>query len=216
MSGLCTCSSCSTSPSAMRLVVSASTRITGIESSSTISWKLREYRKSPTSTLGALPHRALAVLRPRRRSDSSTTSSCSRVEVWMNSTMAASTVWSLPCVAQGPRGQHGQHRAQAFAAAGDDVLGNLVDQHHIRTQACADQGVYLRHFLAGQGLNRFNTHKIKCLVFSLTFNYKASDRAMSAFPTIQRKKLGYFPDTAILKLSLHPLLKGTSHGSWHQ
>ncbi|MCW0450793.1 hypothetical protein NB706_003627 [Xanthomonas sacchari] len=58
-------------------------------SSSTISWKLREYRKSPTSTLGALPHSALAVLRPRRRSDSSTTSSCSRVEVWMNSMIAA-------------------------------------------------------------------------------------------------------------------------------
>ena len=64
--------------------------MTGIESSSTISWKLREYRKSPTSTLGALPHSALAVRRPRRRSDSSTTSSCSRVEVWMNSMIAAS------------------------------------------------------------------------------------------------------------------------------
>src|SRR5690606_14831070 len=66
-------------------------------SSSTISWKLREYRKSPTRTLAALPKTALAVLRPRRRSDSSTTSSWSRVEVWMNSTTAASW-W-----ASGPR-----------------------------------------------------------------------------------------------------------------
>ena len=47
----------------------------------TIIWKAREYRKSPTSTLAALPNRALAVLRPRRRSDSSTTSSCSNVAV---------------------------------------------------------------------------------------------------------------------------------------
>src|SRR5690606_39373395 len=67
-----------------------------IDPSSTISWKLREYRKSPTSTLAALPHTALAVLRPRRRSDASTTSSCSSVEVWMNSTTAASWCASAP------------------------------------------------------------------------------------------------------------------------
>ncbi|KAI1696392.1 amidase domain-containing protein [Ditylenchus destructor] len=82
---------CSTSPSAITLVASASTSRTRIRFTDTISWKLREYRKSPTSTLGALPHSALAVLRPRRRLDSSTTSSCSRVEVWMNSMIAASS-----------------------------------------------------------------------------------------------------------------------------
>src|SRR6478672_4403369 len=74
----------------MVLVVSARIRCTSMRSSSTINWKLREYRKSPTSTDAALPHTAFAVLRPRRRLDSSTTSSCSRVEVWMNSTTAAS------------------------------------------------------------------------------------------------------------------------------
>ena len=36
---------------------------------------------SPTSTLGALPHWALAVGRPRRKSEVSTTSSCSKVAV---------------------------------------------------------------------------------------------------------------------------------------
>ena len=80
----------------MVLVVSARIFCTSMRSSSTISWKLREYRKSPTSTLAALPQTALAVLRPRRRSDSSTTSSCSRVEVWMNSTTAASWWASAP------------------------------------------------------------------------------------------------------------------------
>ncbi len=74
----------------MVLVASASTRITRMSSSSTIIWKAREYRKSPTSTEAALPNAALAVLRPRRSSDSSTTSSCSSVAVWMNSTTAAS------------------------------------------------------------------------------------------------------------------------------
>ncbi len=52
-----------------------------MESSSTIIWKLREYRKSPTSTLAALPHRVCADCRPRRTSDWSITSSCSRVAV---------------------------------------------------------------------------------------------------------------------------------------
>ena len=50
----------------MVLVASASTCMTRMSSSSTIIWKAREYRKSPTSTLAALPNRALAVARPRR------------------------------------------------------------------------------------------------------------------------------------------------------
>ena len=75
----------------MTLVASASTSSTRMRPTSTISWKAREYRKSPTSTLAALPNSALAVARPRRSADSSTTSSCSRVAVWMNSMMAASS-----------------------------------------------------------------------------------------------------------------------------
>ncbi len=62
----------------------------------TIIWKAREYRKSPTSTEAALPNRALAVWRPRRIDDSSTTSSCSRVAVWINSTTAANSWWAVP------------------------------------------------------------------------------------------------------------------------
>ncbi|MNG21077.1 hypothetical protein D3C84_1054030 [compost metagenome] len=84
-------SSCSTSPSAMMLVAPAITSRMRILLLATIIWKARVYRKSPTSTLAALPNIALAVWRPRRMSDSSTTSSCSRVAVWMNSTIAASS-----------------------------------------------------------------------------------------------------------------------------
>ena len=49
--------------------------------SSTISSNERESRKSPTSTLAGLPNASLAVARPRRSVDSSTTSSCSKVAV---------------------------------------------------------------------------------------------------------------------------------------
>ena len=38
-----------------------------------------------------------------------------------------------------------QRRAQALAAAGDDVLCDLPDQHHIRLQALADQRIDAMH-----------------------------------------------------------------------
>ena len=75
----------------MVLVASASTSMTRMSPMRTIIWKAREYRKSPTSTEAALPNAAFAVWRPRRRSEASTTSSCSRVAVWMNSITAASS-----------------------------------------------------------------------------------------------------------------------------
>ena len=57
---------------------------------STISSKARANRKSPTRTLDGAPQIRWAATLPRRRSEVSTTSSCSRVAVWMNSTAAAS------------------------------------------------------------------------------------------------------------------------------
>jgi hypothetical protein len=68
----------------------------------TIIWKAREYTKSPTRTLAALPNIALAVRRPRLSADSSTTSSCSSVAVWMNSTVAASSKRSRPLKPSAP------------------------------------------------------------------------------------------------------------------
>ena len=47
----------------------------------TIIWNAREYTKSPTSTLAALPNSALAVWRPRRKADSSTTSHTSNAAI---------------------------------------------------------------------------------------------------------------------------------------
>ena len=58
-----------------------------------------------------------------------------------------------PGAARGVAGQHHQHRAQAFAAGGDDVIGNLVDQHDVRRQTAADQGIDRRHVGRGEGLD---------------------------------------------------------------
>ena len=66
------------------------------EPTSTIILKAWPSRKSPTSTLASLPHSTRAATLPRRRSLSSTTSSCSSVAVCMNSTAAASLTWPSP------------------------------------------------------------------------------------------------------------------------
>jgi len=50
-------------------------------------------------------------------------------------------------------GQHHQHRPQAFATRRDDVIGDLVDQHHVRGQAAADQGIDGSHVRCGKGLD---------------------------------------------------------------
>ena len=51
----------------------------------------RAVQRAEAPTAAALPKRALAVGWPRLSADSSTTSSWSRVAVWMNSTTAASS-----------------------------------------------------------------------------------------------------------------------------
>ena len=55
--------------------------------------------------------------------------------------------------AQGPGREQQQHRPQALAAGADDVLGDLVDQHHVRGEPAPDQRIDRRHVLAGQGLD---------------------------------------------------------------
>ena len=63
--------------------------------------------------------------RPRRKADSSTTSSCSSVAVWMNSTVAAKFVALRPgksqCVCETEQNQQG---TDALAAGADDVVRN--------------------------------------------------------------------------------------------
>ena len=82
--------SCITSPSAMTASesVGEDAQHSSAEPASTINWKARLNRKSPTRMDGLLPHTTLAAARPRRSALSSTTSSCSSVAVWMNSTAA--------------------------------------------------------------------------------------------------------------------------------
>ena len=49
--------------------------------------------------------------------------------------------------------QQQQHRPQPLAAGADDVLGHLVDQHHVGGQPLADKHVHGRHLGRGQSLD---------------------------------------------------------------
>src|SRR3954453_22571745 len=88
--------SCITSPSAM--VAAAEERMSSARSepTSTIIRNAWPSRKSPTRTLASLPQSMRADNFPRRNSLSSTTSSCSKVAVCMNSTEAASLICPSP------------------------------------------------------------------------------------------------------------------------
>jgi hypothetical protein len=67
----------------------------------------------------------------------------------MNSITAAA--WKCcAAIARRFRRQQHQHRAQALAATGHDVLGDLVDQHHVRTETAADQAVDFGHARLGK------------------------------------------------------------------
>ena len=126
--------------------------------SSTIIWNEREYRKSPTSTLASLPKTWLAVSRPRRMSEPSTTSSWSRVAVWMNSMIAAADTCFWPLVAAGARGQHDAQRPQPLAAATDDVLRDLVDQDDVAGQPLDDGLVDALQVVHDQRPDLFELH----------------------------------------------------------
>ena len=109
--------------------------MTSMRSSSTISWKLREYRKSPTSTLAALPHTALAVLRPRRRSrfvDDVVVQQGGGMDEFDH---RGELVRIRAAMSERARRKQQQHRPQALAAGADDVFGDLVDQHHVGGEA---------------------------------------------------------------------------------
>jgi hypothetical protein len=126
--------SCSTSPSAITLVASAMISITRCERVAAISWKAREYTKSPTSTLAWLPTDLVGGVAAAARADMSTTSSCSRVAVWMNSMNGGGLDAARAGVA-GAAGEHHQQRAQALAAAANDVLGDLVHQRYAHCES---------------------------------------------------------------------------------
>src|SRR5581483_8745338 len=136
--------SCSTSPSAMVLVASASTSITRILRRPTIIWNAREYRKSPTSTLAALPNSAFAVLRPRRSVD--------------ELDHGGELVVIAAAVAERPGGEQHQRRPQALAAAADDVLGDRSDQDDVGIEPLPDQRVDRLHVGGDQPLDRFEGH----------------------------------------------------------
>ena len=63
----------------------------------------------------------------------------------------------ITVIAQRSRGQQDDERAQAFAAAADDVLGHLRDQRYITLEARGDQPVDGLHFAVSQGADVFKS-----------------------------------------------------------
>jgi hypothetical protein len=51
-------------------------------------------------------------------------------------------------------GQQQQHGPQALATCTDDVFGDLVDQHHVRSEAMPDQRIDRGHVVTGECLDR--------------------------------------------------------------
>ena len=75
----------------------------------------------------ALPQVVLEEGRPRRVSASSMMSSWTRVAVWSISTTAPRRMRECAGAAEGLGGEQEQQRADALAAAGDEVVGDVGD-----------------------------------------------------------------------------------------
>ncbi len=59
-----------------------------------------------------------------------------------------------------PGGEHDQERAQALAAAADDVVPHLVDEHDVARQLAADLGVDRSEVAGDKGSYVFELHGI--------------------------------------------------------
>ena len=71
----------------------------------------------------------------------------------MNSIRAARGMWLSTLVARSVCREQVQHRPQSLAATADDVLGDLVDQNHIRSKTRTDQCIDRIHIGSGEGLD---------------------------------------------------------------
>ena len=80
----------------------------------------------------ALPQVVLEEGRPRRVSASSMMSSWTRVAVWSISTTAPRRMRECDGAAEGFGGEQQQQGADAFAAAGDEVAGDVGDDFDVR------------------------------------------------------------------------------------
>ena len=63
-----------------------------------------------------------------------------------------------PTVSHSPRREEHERRTQAFAAALDDVLGNLTDEHDVRMQSFTDYPIHSLHVRPDQGIELLQLH----------------------------------------------------------
>ena len=128
-------SSCSTSPLGDAVGGIGGMRITRMESTSTIIWNERE-RKSPTSTLAALPHGVggLAPAAQIRFVDHVVVQQGRGVDEF-DHRGELQVIAPAVMAARASRCSMGRRRLPPP----DDVLGHPIDQHHVRRQPTADQ-----------------------------------------------------------------------------
>lgn len=68
----------------------------------------------------------------------------------------------IALVTAGPGTEDQQHRPKALAAARDNVLRNLVDQHYVRMKTLLDNMVDLCHIRSAQVENRLQRMPLLC------------------------------------------------------
>ena len=86
-----------------------------------------------------MPNSALAVGRPRRRLEISTTSSCSKVAVWMNSITAANfTCSGLHCPSAAALSSTSRGRRR-FTAGIHDVVADVLHHGNVGVELFHDQ-----------------------------------------------------------------------------
>lgn len=56
---------------------------------------------------------------------------------------------SISLITNGSGSQNGDHRTNAFTAAADDVIAQLIDQLNVRVELLQDCCIHTRHILRG-------------------------------------------------------------------
>ncbi len=122
----------------------------------TIIWNAREYKKSPTRTLVALPNTSLAVSRPRRSEDDVVVQQRCGMDEFDDG--GAFDV-ARPAVPAGASRKQQHEGSQAFAARMNDIGGNLVDEGNLTVQAILDDPVDGLKICCNQLANLFYCHE---------------------------------------------------------
>src|SRR5258708_13602346 len=77
----------------------------------------------------------------------------------------------------GARGEHHEQRPQPLPAAGDDVLGHLIDERHGALEALADHTVHRAEVRLDRRTNLFQGHGTGMRFFGMAGSWGATHRS---------------------------------------